>query len=132
MGNGTRIEAGEPQRMSAGTGVTHSEFNASSTAPLHFLQIWIEPSEEGLEPSYEQRRVRTDDWLNRGVVYPVESFDPPTGEWCSPQNGPWRRGRLPTRGEYLIRTGGVEKMRRCRAVLILRDPYLAVVSAEEM
>jgi len=61
MGNGARIEAGEVQRMSAGTGVTHSEFNASSTEPLHFLQIWIEPSEEGLDPSYEQRRVRTDD-----------------------------------------------------------------------
>src|SRR2546425_8987698 len=53
MGNETRIVAGEVQRMSAGTGVTHSEFNPSRTEPVHFLQIWITPSEDGLEPSYE-------------------------------------------------------------------------------
>lgn len=55
MGNGSVIRPGEVQRMSAGTGVTHSENNASSTAPVHFLQIWIVPERKGIEPSYEQR-----------------------------------------------------------------------------
>ena len=58
MGNGTRIQPGEVQRMSAGTGVTHSEFNPSDTDVVHFLQVWIRSDEEGLEPSYEQQRVR--------------------------------------------------------------------------
>ena len=55
MGNGSVIRAGEVQRMSAGTGVTHSEMNASDEEELHLLQIWILPEEEGLAPSYEQR-----------------------------------------------------------------------------
>jgi hypothetical protein len=55
MGNGSTIRPGELQRMSAGTGVTHSETNPSPEKPVHFLQIWILPAEQGIRPGYEQR-----------------------------------------------------------------------------
>ena len=55
MGNGSVIKPGAVQRMSAGTGVRHSEYNASDKDPVHFLQIWIEPAERGIEPSYEEK-----------------------------------------------------------------------------
>ncbi|QHM73446.1 pirin family protein [Mixta intestinalis] len=56
MGNKEQIPAGEFQIMSAGTGVRHSEYNASSSEPLHLYQIWIIPEKTGIEPRYEQRR----------------------------------------------------------------------------
>ena len=55
MGNGSVIRPGNVQRMSAGTGIRHSEFNASDSNPVHFLQIWIMPDQAGLEPSYEEK-----------------------------------------------------------------------------
>jgi redox-sensitive bicupin YhaK (pirin superfamily) len=55
MGNTGVIGAGEVQRMTAGTGITHSEYNHSGTEPVHLMQIWIIPAETGLTPSYEQR-----------------------------------------------------------------------------
>jgi redox-sensitive bicupin YhaK (pirin superfamily) len=57
MGNKEKIQAGEIQRMSAGTGVRHSEYNPSAQADLELLQIWIEPAQRGIEPSYEQASV---------------------------------------------------------------------------
>ena len=67
------IRPGDVQRMSAGTGVRHSEFNPSDREPTHFLQIWIQPEHEGLPPSYEQRTFPVAD--RRGMLRLVASRD---------------------------------------------------------
>jgi hypothetical protein len=55
LGNGSTLRPGDVQRMSAGRGVQHSEFNPSPSAPVHFLQIWIQPNRQGIAPSYEEK-----------------------------------------------------------------------------
>jgi quercetin 2,3-dioxygenase len=65
MGNGEVLRPGELQRMTAGTGITHSEFNPSPDEPVHLYQIWLYPEREGLEPSYEQKRFPEAERTNR-------------------------------------------------------------------
>ncbi len=65
MGNGEVLRPGEFQRMSAGTGITHSEFNPSPSEPVHLYQIWLLPERNGIAPSYEQKRFPETERLNR-------------------------------------------------------------------
>jgi redox-sensitive bicupin YhaK (pirin superfamily) len=73
MGNGSTIGPGDVQRMSAGRGVQHSEFNGSPTEPVHFLQIWIQPNAKGIEPSYEEKHFSTEE--RRGRLCLIASPD---------------------------------------------------------
>lgn len=73
MGNGSIIKPGEVQRMTAGTGVAHSEANPSATEPVHLLQIWIMPNARNLEPGYEQKMYS--DELKQGKLCLISSED---------------------------------------------------------
>jgi redox-sensitive bicupin YhaK (pirin superfamily) len=73
MGNGSTIVPGDVQRMSAGSGVRHSEYNHDQSAVTHFLQIWIEPAVTGMAPSYEQKHFRPDE--KRGRLRLIASPD---------------------------------------------------------
>jgi redox-sensitive bicupin YhaK (pirin superfamily) len=77
MGNGSTIRPGDVQRMTAGTGVRHSEFNPSAEDPVHFLQIWIQPNAAGIEPSYEEKHFAESD--KRGRLRLIASPDAAEG-----------------------------------------------------
>ena len=65
MGNGSVLHYGDVQRMSAGTGVRHSEYNHSRTDGVHFLQIWVQPNVTGIVPSYEEKHFKPEDKLGK-------------------------------------------------------------------
>jgi len=77
LGNGSVIRPGDVQRMSAGTGVRHSEFNHAADRSTHFLQVWIEPDRIGVAPSYEERHFPSDE--KRGRLRLVASPDGAAG-----------------------------------------------------
>ena len=77
MGNGSTIRPGDVQRMSAGNGVRHSEFNPSSKEPVHFVQIWIQPDRHGIAPSYEEKRFSEEE--KRGRLRLIASPDQTDG-----------------------------------------------------
>ena len=84
IGTGSIIRPGDVQRMSAGTGIRHSEFNASQTEPVHFLQIWILPEQEGIAPSYVQKTFTEEE--KRGKLRLVGSRDGREGSITIHQN----------------------------------------------
>jgi len=73
VGTGSELQRGDVQRMSAGAGIRHSEYNGSQQEPVHFLQIWMLPEQNGLTPEYEQRRFSDDD--KRGRLRLIASHD---------------------------------------------------------
>lgn len=76
LGHGEILRPGEAQRMTAGTGILHSEFNPSRTDPVHLLQIWILPDRRGHEPGYEQKRFPAETWSDRlGLIASPDGRD---------------------------------------------------------
>ncbi|MEE4377661.1 MAG: pirin family protein [Candidatus Competibacteraceae bacterium] len=85
MGNGSVIRPGDVQRMSAGTGVMHSEFNHSKEEPVHFLQIWLQPNKTGVEPGYAERHFSVEE--RRGRLVLLVSPDGRDGSLQAHQDG---------------------------------------------
>ena len=100
------MRPGDVQRMSAGTGVRHSEFNPSATAPTHFLQIWIQPERDGLPPSYEQRTFPAA--ARRGTLRLVASRDGQEGSVTVHQDVRLYLGTLAA-GEALVHRLGDDR-----------------------
>jgi redox-sensitive bicupin YhaK (pirin superfamily) len=94
LGSGGVIRPGEVQRMRAGHGIAHSEYNASDVEPVHLLQIWIEPDEYGLEPGYEQIAFAPENL--QGQLRLIASNDGRDGSVTIHQNAAIRAGRLAT------------------------------------
>jgi len=104
-GTSSVIRVGDVQRMSAGTGISHSEYNASQTEPVHFLQIWIMPNETGLKPGYEQRSFDLEKQSGSWVL--VAAGDPRDGALKVHQDAELSLAVLP-KGEklnYSLRAG---------------------------
>ncbi|KUJ83487.1 pirin family protein [Microbulbifer flavimaris] len=100
-GNRYVVPAGEVQRMSAGRGIKHSEYNSSRKENLRFLQIWIEPNVTGIEPGYEQARIQ-----QQGPLTALVTADGRDGSLSMHQDASLSRLRLAPGEEFTLETGG--------------------------
>ncbi len=126
IGTGSVIRPGEVQRMSAGTGIQHSEFNPSKQAPVHFLQIWILPERNGLPPGYQQNAFPLDE---TGRLHLVASGDGRDGSLTINQDVDLHAGRL-TAGDVVepkLRDGRLGWLQVARGAVTLNDVALATV-----
>jgi redox-sensitive bicupin YhaK (pirin superfamily) len=99
MGTGSVIRPGEVQKMSAGTGVQHSEFNASRKEPVHFYQIWLHPERRGIKPSYEQKSFPEQE--RQGVLRLVASPDGALGSLTIHQDARLYAGSIGSAGRIV-------------------------------
>ena len=111
MGIGATIRAGEWQAMSAGTGVSHSEFNPSPTDPVHLLQMWITPAKRGLTPKYQQ-----------------QAFDPPPGTWQTTLSPDGQDGSMVIHQDAVIRTATLTARPLTHALAPGRGAWLHVAT----
>jgi redox-sensitive bicupin YhaK (pirin superfamily) len=125
LGTGSVIRPGDLQRMSAGSGITHSEFNASQTEPVHFLQIWIQPDRLNIPPGYAQRNFP--DSERRGVLRLLASPDG-AGESLSLRQDACVYGSLLGRGErveHVLAAGRRAWVQVARGALLMNGQSLA-------
>jgi redox-sensitive bicupin YhaK (pirin superfamily) len=125
LGTGSVIRPGDLQRMSAGSGITHSEFNASQEVPVHFLQIWIQPDRLNIPPGYAQRNFP--DAERRGVLRLLASPDG-AGESLSLRQDARVYGSLLGRGErveHALAAGRRAWVQVARGALLMNDQALA-------
>src|SRR4029077_16868402 len=125
MGNGSLIRVGDVQRMSAGTGVMHSEFNPSGDVALHLLQIWIQPEARGLAPSYEQKHFSEAE--KRGRLRLIASRDAAEGSVLIHQDARVYAGLFdgPERATFTVRPGRRTWMQLARGRIRVDDTALA-------
>ncbi|MEI2418670.1 pirin family protein, partial [Arthrospira platensis SPKY2] len=123
---GSVIRPGEVQRMTAGTGIYHSEFNGSETQPVHLLQIWIIPNENGLPPSYEQKAFsEAEQW---GQLQLLGSPDGRNGSVTIHQDVELYGAKLTTEDDqinYTIKPGRVAWIQIARGSVVLGDRTLS-------
>lgn len=113
LGTGAVIRAGEVQRMSAGTGIRHSEFNASEHEPVRLLQIWILPEQDGIEPGYEQKLIAEEE--KRGRWKPIATPDGRDGSLIIHADASLYASVL-EEGERLLYTPGPERVQYLHVV----------------
>ncbi len=125
MGNRSVIVPGDVQRMSAGTGVTHSEFNPRPDEPVHFLQIWLVPNRRGLAPGYEQKAIAEKE--ERGVLRLIASRDGRDGSVTIHQDVDLFASRLEPgeRVEHALRPGRHAWLQMVRGGIELNGTALA-------
>jgi quercetin 2,3-dioxygenase len=124
MGTGSTIKPGEVQRMSAGTGVMHSEMNASKTAPVHFMQIWILPDKQGHKPGYEQKAFPPEERTN--MLRVVASPDGRGGSVTIHQNATLSLGALSAGAtvEHTLAKGRYAWIQVARGAVVVNDEKL--------